>query len=74
MDDSSIDENVKLIEDFGISVEGKELHSLKSIRRRDMTSITSMIDEIFHRDFKIDELNRKRKVFSNDVYNIIIHK
>ena len=54
MDDSSIDENVKLIEDFDISEEGKELHSLKSVRRRDMTSITSMTDEIFHRAFKID--------------------
>ena len=35
-----------------------------------MTSITSMTDEICHRDSKIDELNRKRDPFSNDVYNI----
>ena len=53
MIDSFIDEIFKLIEEF------KGLHSLKSIRRRDMLQRTTMIDEIFNRDFKIDELNKK---------------
>ena len=45
--DSSIDEKVKLREEFDISEEGKDIHSLKSIRRRDMISITSMAYDIF---------------------------
>ena len=36
--------------------------------------MTSMIDEIFHRDLKIDELNRERFFYSNNVYNIKRHK
>ena len=72
--DSSIDEKVKLREDFDISAEGKELHSLKIIRRRDKIPIIAMTDEIFHRDLKKDESSRKREVFSNDNYNIKRHK
>ena len=33
-----------------------------------------MSDEILSRDFKIDELNKKREKFSNDVSNIKRHK
>ena len=29
-----------------------------------------MSDDILNRDLKIDELNKKREKFSNDVYNI----
>ena len=50
---------VKLREECDIWIEGKELHSLKNIIRRDTTPITSMIDGIFHRDFNIDELKKK---------------
>ena len=35
-----------------------------------MIPITSMTDEIFHRNLKINLINRKREVFSNEVYNI----
>ena len=53
--DSFVDEKVKLREEFDILKEVKELHSLKIIRRKDMTPITKIIDEIFNRDLKIDE-------------------
>ena len=33
-----------------------------------------MNDDIFHRNLKIDELNRKRQLFSNDLYNIKRYK
>ena len=72
--DSYIDEKVKLREEFDISEEGKELYSLESIRRRDMTPITIMTNEIFNYELKIDELNKKREIFSNDVYNIKIYE
>ena len=36
----------------------------------DQTSITNMTDKIYYRDFRIDELNKKRKVFGNDVTKI----
>ena len=49
--DSSIHENVKLREELDISKVRKELHSLKIIRRKDITPITTMIDEIFNPDF-----------------------
>ena len=41
----------------------KNFIAFKSIRRRDMnmTPRTAMINEIFHRDFKIDELNRNKR-------------
>ena len=71
--DSSVDRKVKLREVFDIS-EGKELPILKRIRRRYMTTITTMIDEIFNLDFKIDQLNKKREIFSNDTYNIKSYK
>ena len=37
-----------------------------------MAPITTMVDMMFHRDLKIDELNKKRKLFSIDIYNIKI--
>ena len=43
---------------FDIS-EGKELPIVKRIRRRYMITITTMINEIFNLDFKIDQLNKK---------------
>ena len=52
--DSSIDEKFKLREEFVISEEEKELHSIQTIRRRDTIPITTMIDEIFNRDLKIN--------------------
>ena len=33
-----------------------------------------MSDDIFNRDFKVDELNKKREKFSNDVSNIKSYK
>ena len=58
--DSSIYEKVKLREDFDILDEGKKIHSLKTIRRKDKIPITQISDDIYNRDFKIDELNNKR--------------
>ena len=48
----SIRKKVELREDFDISDEGKELHSLMTIKRRDMNPITQMSDDIFNRDLK----------------------
>ena len=70
MIDSSLEERVKLREELDILEESEELYSIKSLRRRDPTPITTMIDEIVHRDLKIVELNKKRERFSNDIYNI----
>ena len=50
--DSSIDEKIKLRQEFDISEEGKNIHSLKDIRRIDTTTITTMIDYMFYRDLK----------------------
>ena len=50
--DSSIHEKVKLREEFNVSEEGKELHSLKTIRRKDKITITQMLDDMFNRDFR----------------------
>ena len=69
--DSSIHEKNKLREKFDISEEGKELHSLKSIRRKDNTPITQMSVDIYNRDLKIDKLNNKRERFSNDGKEIL---
>ena len=74
MIDSTINENINLREEFDVSDEGKELKSLNNIRRNDQTSITYMTDEILKRDFRIDELNKKREVFSNDISKIKRYK
>ena len=73
MNHFSIDEKVKFREGFDNSEECKKRHSLKSIRRRDMTPTTTMTYEIIYYDFKIDELKKKREIHNNDVYNIKIH-
>ena len=39
-----------------------------------MTPITTVIDEIIQREIKIDELSRKREIFSNYFYNIKGHQ
>ena len=49
--DSSINGRINLREEFDVSDEGKELNSLKNIRRNDQSSITNMTDEILNRDF-----------------------
>ena len=71
---SSIYEKVKLREDIDVSEEGKKQHSLKSIRRRHTMPINVTNNEIFHRGLKIDKLNKNRKLFGNDAYNIKRHK
>ena len=60
MIDSSIDKKVNLRDEFDVSDEGKELSSLKNIRRNDRTSITNISDDIVNRDFRIEELSNKR--------------
>ena len=67
MIDSSIDEKINYINKFDISDEGKELSTLKNNRRNDRTSIINISDDIVNRDFRIEELSNKRKIFSNDV-------
>ena len=60
--DSSINDKINLREEFDISDEGKELHTFKTIRRKDETPITQMSDDIYNRDSKINELNNKREI------------
>ena len=68
---SSIDEKVNLKDEFDVSDEGKDLSSLKNIRRNGRTPITNISDDIANRDFSIEELSDKRERFSNDVSKII---
>ena len=68
--DSAIDENVNLRDEFDVFDEGKELNSLKYIRRTDRTPITHMSEDILNRDLRIEELSNKREIFSNDVSKI----
>ena len=42
--------------------------------QEEMTPITTVIDEIIQREIKIDELSRKREIFSNYFYNIKGHQ
>ena len=58
--DSSIEERVPLRDEFDISDEGKELNSLKNIRRNDKTPITNLSEDISDRDFRVDKLSNKR--------------
>ena len=60
MIDSSVKERVPLRDEFDIFDEGKELNSLKNIRRNDKTPITNLSEDISDRDFRVDELNNKR--------------
>ena len=68
--DSAIDEKVDFRDEFDVSDEGKELNSLKNIKRTDRTPITHMSEDILNRDFRIEELSNKREIFSNDVSKI----
>ena len=58
--DSSIEERVPLRDEFDISDEGKELNSLKNIRRNDKTPLTNLSEDISDRDFRVDKLSNKR--------------
>ena len=68
--DSAIDEKVNLSDEFNVSYEGKELSSLKNIRRNNQTLITHISEDILNRGFRITEMSNKREIFSNDVYKI----
>ena len=72
--DSSIDEKVNLRDEFDVSGEGKELSSLKNVRKNNKTPITNISDFIVNPDFRIEELSNKREIFSNDVSKIKRYK
>ena len=44
--DSAIDEKINLRDEFDVSDEGKELNSLKNIRRNDIHPITHMSKDL----------------------------
>ena len=67
MIDSSIDGKINYSNEFDISDEGKELKTLKSNRRNDRILIINISDDIVNRDFRIEELNNKREILSNEV-------
>ena len=60
MIDSSVKERVPLRDEFDIFDEGKELNSLKNIRRNDKTPITNLSEDSLDRDFRVDGLSNKR--------------
>ena len=68
--DSAIDGKINLRDEFDVSDEGKELNSLKNIRRNDRTPITHISEDILNLDFRIEELSNKKEIFSNDVSKI----
>ena len=72
--DSSINDKIHFREEFDVSDEVKKLNNLENIRRNDQTSITNMTDEILNRDYRIDELNKKKKGFNNDVSKVKRYK
>ena len=53
---------------------GKNLVVSKNIRRNDRTLITHISEDVFNRDFRIEELSNKREIFSNDLSNIKRYK
>ena len=65
--DASIDENIALRQDFDISEDGKRLSNLKNVRKNDTISIVNITESVDSREIKIDDLSKKREVFSNDV-------
>ena len=67
---SSINDKINSRKEFDVSDEEKEPNNLTNLGRNDQTSITNMIDEILNRDYRIDELNKKREVFSNNISKI----
>ena len=50
------------------------LNSLKNTRRNDTTLIINATDSTNDREIEIDELSRKRNIFSNDLNRIRKHK
>ena len=72
--DASINKNVLLRQEFDLSEDGKRLTSLKTTRRNDITLIGNIIESIDNIEFEIDELSKKKEVFSNDVNKIRKHK
>ena len=65
--DASIDEKIALRQDFDISEDGKRLSNLKTERKNDTISIVNITESIDSREIEIDNLRKKREVFSNDV-------
>ena len=53
-----------------MSEEGKRLNNLKISRRNDSTLIINVTESINEREIEIDNLSRKRDIFSNDVNRI----
>ena len=72
--DASINEKIILRQNFDMSEDGKILNSLKNARRNDITLIINVIDWTNNREIVIDELSRKRDIFSNGVNRIRKHK
>ena len=72
--DVSINKQIILRHDFDISQDRKGLNSLKHSRRNDSTLIINAIESINDREIKINDLRRKRNIFSNDVIRITKHK
>ena len=50
------------------------LNNLKNTRRNDTTLIINATDSTNDREIEIDELSRKRNIFSNDLNRIRKHK
>ena len=72
--DASISEKYILRQDLDISDDGKRLNSHQNSRRNDSTLIINALESINDRESEIDELSRKRDVFSSDVNRIRKHK
>ena len=69
-----IKEKILLSQDFYISNDGSRLNSLKNSRRSDSTLIINITESIINKEIEIDDLARKRYIFSNDVNRIRKHK
>ena len=69
--DASINENIILRQDFNISEDGKRLNSLNNLRRNYSTLIINATESINDREIEIDELSRRRDIFSNESTRII---
>ena len=72
--DASINENIILRQDFDLSENNKRLNSLKNSRKNDCTLIINATGWTNDRKVEIDELSRKRDIFSNDANRIRKHK
>ena len=65
--DASICEKIALRQESDISEDGKRLTNLKTTRRNDTTLIVNKIELIDNREIEIDDLSKKKELFSNDV-------